>query len=124
MRRSFHVLLLGCLILLFCGKVGAKPIRGSWTGTLTDRICYLHAAKKHDLKLLDGHPCSCIMKCAKDGKSVGLLTSGKYLGFDATGEKIAWKLLLKSNQDEMPPVIVQGVLRDSIIAVSSIKFAN
>jgi hypothetical protein len=64
------------------------------------------------------------MKCAKDGKSVGLLTSGKYLGFDATGEKIAWKLLLKSNQDEMPPVIVQGVLRDSIIAVSSIKFAN
>ena len=117
-------LLFFCYILLLCGQVSAKPVRGSWTGTLVDRTCYLHAAKKHDLKLLDGHERSCVMKCAKDGKSLGLLANDKYFGFDPGGEKLAWKLLTKSIQEETLRVTVLGSLSDSVIAVSSIKLSN
>jgi hypothetical protein len=99
----------------------AKPGRGVWRGVLTDKQCFDHAAKKGELSLLNGHERQCIMKCANDGKSLGIIVSGKYFGFDPSGEKLAWNLLTASHRTTNIVVVVTGTSNDKTIAVKTMK---
>lgn len=91
-----------------------KPTPGTWSGTLIDKHCGsdMTAAK------LPTHEKSCVMKCAKDGKSLGMMVDGKWYAFDKNGEKLGWAILKKTKASANVQVSVEGKLKGDKITVT------
>ena len=68
---------------------------------------------------LASHERSCVMKCAKDGKDLGVMVAGKWYGFDANGEKLGWNILKSSTAKSDVQVNITGTLKDGTIAVKT-----
>ncbi len=98
-------------MFLFTMDAPAKS-GGTWTGTLLDQHCSAkHAANPSD------HETSCVMKCAKNGKGLGMAVDGKWYSFDSKGEKMGWKILKKSKATSNLQVTVNGTLKGDKIIV-------
>lgn len=120
MKKILSPVVVLLLSFLFLGNVVAKSTPGSWTGTLIDQMC----AKKMngDASKIQGHEKACIMSCAKNGKTLGMVVDGKFYHFDRKGETMAWKLLKKSTDGNLQ-VTVNGSVDGDKIAVKSISKA-
>ena len=92
------------------------PSKGSWTGTLVDK----HCGSDMTAEKLPTHKKDCVMKCAKNGKDLGMMVDGKWYAFDAKGEKLAWKLLKGSKADANIQVTVDGTLKGDKITITKI----
>jgi hypothetical protein len=99
------------------------------TGVLIDNHCGEEMAKKEGAtsadiqKAAEGHKKGCLMKCAKDDKSVALMSDGKMMKLDtASAEKAMAYLEEKSHK---PAVTVEATKNeDGTLALAEIKPAK
>ena len=103
------------LILAF---VIALPLAAeTWKSvTLMDGDC---AAKPARIAKADEHQRMCAMKCAITS-GYGAVVDGKFLKFDAKGNKLAKAALEKTDKKDHLRATVQGDLKDGVIHVSSL----
>ena len=84
----------------------------SWSGTLVDVMC-----KGKDLA---GHTRQCALGCAKGGFGV-VLSDGKFVKFDETGNAKALAILKTSVKEKDLKTKVTGTLQGEVIKVESIE---
>ena len=119
--KKFTTLLLALLVafsftaMSSSAKTTAAP--GTWSGTLIDKHCGSHMAADK----LAAHEKACAMKCAKDGKDLGMVVDGKWYAFDKKGEKLGWSILKKSKADANIQVNVEGKLKGDKITVTKMS---
>lgn len=95
--------------MLFAGAVlGAD----SWSGTLVDVMC-----KGKDLA---GHTRQCAVGCAKGGFGL-VLSDGKFLKFDETGNSRALAALKAASKEKDLKTKVTGTMDGDVIRVESIE---
>jgi hypothetical protein len=106
---------LGVFMLAASAPAHAKdqPTSGTWSGTLIDKHCSAKNASDPS-----GHEKSCVMKCAANGKDLGMIVDGKFYSFDKKGEKLGWNILKKSKAENNVQVTVNGKLAGNKISVS------
>ena len=84
----------------------------TWSGHLSDAMCKAKDPTTHTRE--------CILNCAKSG--LGLVTTdGKFLKFDAAGNKKALAALKASKKTENIDAEVSGELNGDTIKVQSIE---
>ena len=91
---------------------GAAFAADSWSGTLVDVMC-----KGKDLA---GHTRQCAVGCAKGGYGV-VLSDGKFIKFDETGNAKALGILKTSTKEKDLKTKVTGTLQGEVIKVESIE---
>jgi hypothetical protein len=102
----------GLLLLGNSATAKDKPTAGTWSGTLIDNHCAAKEASNPS-----SHEKSCTMKCAANGKGLGMIVDGKFYAFDAKGEKLGWSILKKSKASNDIEVTVTGKLSGDKISV-------
>jgi len=79
-----------------------------------------HCSEKADVMAHpEKHSRSCAMQCSKAG--YGAVIDGKYVSFDANGNKLVAEALKSSDKKDHLNVTVTGDMKDGVIAVSSLK---
>lgn len=72
----------------------ADSAKHEYTGTLIDNHCAEDMAGKEDAqKSADAHKKGCLMKCAKDGGGLSLMSDGKLMKLDKDSETKAMDFL-------------------------------
>lgn len=100
------------LLVLSLALVGSVALAETWNGTLMDQMC---SAKKEPAS----HTRQCAIACAKSG--YGILTAdGKYVKFDAAGNKKALAVLTKSTKESDLKATVTGTLQGDVINVATV----
>ena len=94
--------------MLFAGAAFAAD---SWSGTLVDVMC-----KGKDLA---GHTRQCAVGCAKGGFGL-VLSDGKFLKLDETGNSRALAALKASSKEKDLKTKVTGTMDGDVIKVESI----
>ncbi len=94
-----------------------KPAAGTWSGVLIDK----HCGSDMSADKLPSHEKSCVMKCAKDGKNLGMMVDGKWYAFDKKGEKLGWAILKKTKAAANVQVSVEGKLKGDKITVTKMS---
>ncbi len=89
----------------------AAVLAESWTGSIVDVHC-----KGADLA---NHTRDCAIKCARGGYGI-VLSDGKFLKFDETGNAKALAVLKASTKDKDIKGKVTGALNGDLIKVQSI----
>ena len=109
MRKTSLVLLVLALALPLSAE--------TWKNvSLMDGGC----AKKADkLASPDAHTKACALQCEKAG--YGTVVDGKFVKFDAKGNKMAKKALMKSDKKDHLRANVTGEMKDGVIHVSSMN---
>lgn len=88
--------------------------------SLVDQMC---ASKEKVKANPDNHPTSCLLQCADSG--YGIQTQdGKFVKFDAAGNKLALAELKKTSKKDHIRVNVTGEQKGDVIQVSSLKMAD
>lgn len=95
--------------ILFAGAAFAAD---TWSGTLVDVMC-----KGKDLA---GHTRQCAVGCAKGGFGL-VLSDGKFLKFDETGNSKALATLKASTKEKDLKTRVTGSLDGDVIKVESVE---
>jgi len=93
--------------------------RVTFKGPLMEKMCYdMH---KDDIDSFSkDHTKECLVSCgSSDG--FGIVAEGKYVPFDAEGNKKAKALLEKTTKDKNIVVEVEGALKDGVLKVTSLK---
>lgn len=93
-----------------------KPV-STWTGTLVDKHCGHHM----EADKLASHEKACVMKCAKNGKDLGVSVDGTWYSFDKKGEKLGWNILKGSTEDANIHVAITGKMKGHKIHVTSMQ---
>lgn len=113
-------ILLGLALVAFAAATFAAE-KTSVSGVLMDKMCS-GENKTEEKALKHGKDCAEMDHCAKSG--YGLLTKeGKFLTFDAAGNKKAEAFLKSFKGDDSIRVKVEGELDGSSIKVASISEA-
>lgn len=108
MKKAALLLLLTALALPLYAK--------TWKNApLMDTDC---AGEQSKLDNPDKHTRGCARKCAHSG--FGLVLDGKFVKFDAKGNELAAAALEKTEKKDHLRVTVDGEMKDSVIAVSSL----
>ncbi len=90
---------------------GAVALAETWNGTLIDQMCKAKDPVSHTRQ--------CAINCAKSG--FGILTAdGKYVKFDAAGNKKALAVLTKSTKENDLKATVTGTLQGDVIKVATV----
>jgi hypothetical protein len=105
-REEFMKVLMGMLL------AGAAFGAESWSGTLVDVMC-----KGKDLA---GHTRQCAVGCAKGGFGL-VLSDGKFVKFDETGNSKALATLKASTKEKDLKTKVTGTMQGDVINVESIE---
>ena len=113
MKKFFLVL---SIVILTASATFAKGTDSTWTGTLVDKKCS-GKAKHGDMINKERE---CVMRCAKNGKDLGVMISGMWYSFDPKGEKMAWKVIKNSKMDQGVDVVVTGTRKGKKIWVKTI----
>ena len=122
MKKIIALLLLATVGLFVSNSVTiakGTPTASSWTGTLVDK----HCGKHMEADKLASHEKACVMKCAKNGKDLGISINGTWYSFDKKGEQLGWKILKNSTADANVQVTVNGTLKGNKIHVTSMQKA-
>ena len=103
-------------LLMVTGSVSAKdkPTAGTWSGTLIDKHCGAKATAAD----VSAHEKACTMKCAANGKGLGMIVDGKWYSFDTKGEKLGWSILKSSKATGNVQVTVNGKITGDEIFVT------
>ena len=109
----FLAIAVGLLLLGNSATAKDKPTVGTWSGTLIDKHCSAKEASNPS-----GHEKACVMKCAANGKNLGMIVDGKFYSFDTKGEKLGWSILKKSKAESDIEVTVTGKLSSNKISVA------
>jgi hypothetical protein len=120
MKKFLALLLVATTALLVSSTVTIakdKPASTTWTGTLIDKHCGAHA----EADKLAAHEKACVMKCAKNGKDLGVSIDGTWYSFDKKGEKLGWSILKSATADANIQVKVNGTLKGNKIHVASME---
>ncbi len=103
-------------------KVEKKPAN-MWHGYIVDAMCAKGMAKNSEtaMKKAMNHTRDCALheECASSG--FGIFMDGKYVKFDASGDKMAKEMLVKSKTEKNIMVEVQGEMKGDVLAVASIS---
>ncbi len=117
MTRAFVCILLVCLVAgagLAAGKVTVQ-------GFLVDRMCASqHGAEGEKFGVKHGRDCALMPDCVKSGYGV-LTADGKFLKFDAEGDKRAQAALKSSKKKDNLTVTVTGTQEGDTLQVTSLK---
>lgn len=84
----------------------------NWTGTVVDVMC-----KGKDVA---GHTRQCALSCAKGGYGL-VLSDGKFVKFDETGNAMALTKLKSSSKDKDLKAKVSGKLDGDVIQVATLE---
>jgi hypothetical protein len=95
--------------VLFAGAAFAAE---TWSGTVVDVMC-----KGKDLA---GHTRQCAVGCAKGGFGL-VLSDGKFLKFDETGNSKALAALKASSKEKDLKTKITGTLEGDVIKVESVE---
>ncbi|MBI3682851.1 MAG: hypothetical protein HY235_20960 [Acidobacteria bacterium] len=93
-------------------SAGALAFADSWTGTIVDVMC-----KGKDVA---NHTRQCALSCARGGYGL-VLSDGKFVKFDETGNATALSRLKSSTKDKDMKARVTGKLDGDLIRVESIE---
>ena len=96
------------LTLAFSGLLLAE----SWTGTVVDVLC-----KGKDIA---SHTRQCALSCSKGGYGL-VLSDGKFVKFDETGNAMALTKLKASAKDKDMKAKVSGKLDGDVIQVATLE---
>ena len=118
---SIVLMLAMSFVLTTNAPAKSKPVAGTWSGTLVDKMCAEKIIKKGDMSKMKEHEKSCMMTCGKGAKNLGVVVDGAFYSFDAKGNKMAWKLMKNSKADSDIQVTVDGKLKGKRIWVSKIE---
>lgn len=116
---SLLLITVGFLVSTTVSTAKNTPTASTWTGTLIDKHCGSHI----EAEKLTTHEKTCVMKCAKNGKDLGISVNGTWYSFDKNGEKLGWKILKNSTADANIQVKVNGTLKGKKIHVTSMEVA-
>jgi hypothetical protein len=99
-------------ILLVTAAFAGLASAENWTGTLIDTMCKGKDAANHTRQ--------CALGCAKGGYGL-VLSDGKFVKFDETGNAKALAALKASNKDKELKAKVTGKLDGDLIEVESVE---
>jgi hypothetical protein len=123
MKKITRIILVVALSLFVTtGMSSAKNTpapTSTWTGTLIDKHCGRHM----EAGKLESHEKACVMKCAKNGKDLGVSIDGTWYSFDKKGEKLGWSILKSATADANIQVQVTGKLKGHKIFVTNMQKA-
>lgn len=122
MKKITRIILVVALSLFVTTSLTSaknSPAPSTWTGTLVDKHCGRHM----EAGKLESHEKACVMKCAKNGKDLGVSIDGKWYSFDKKGEKLGWAILKNATADANIQVNVTGTLKGNKIHVTSMQKA-
>jgi hypothetical protein len=103
------------LTLVISAPLAAAPIEG----ILVDKACSAET-KSHDAAKGHSRDCALMDDCKSSG--FGIVTKdGKFLKFDAAGDKMALEALGKSTKENNFAVTVDGMVEADSIKVKSLK---
>jgi len=110
-----------CAIVLWLLAPGlaAAAEKTAVSGVLMDKACSAEN-KTIEKALKHGKDCALMADCVKSGYGV-LTAEGKFLAFDAAGNKKASAFLKKFKGDDSIKIKVDGTLENSTLKVSTIK---
>jgi hypothetical protein len=106
MKRTFTVFSANLIL------AGVMMAATSWNGTVVDVMC-----KGKDLA---NHTSKCAVNCAKGGYGL-VLSDGKFVKFDETGNAKALAALKATSKEKDIKAKVTGTLEDDVIKVESIE---
>ncbi len=106
-------------VLLAAAALAVAGGKTTVSGVLMDKMCSSEN-NTTEKALKHGKDCATMEDCAKSGYGV-LTAEGKFLTFDATGNKTAAAFLKQFKGDDTIKVRVEGTLEDSTLRVTSIK---
>lgn len=92
--------------------LSAAAFAESWSGTIVDSSC-----KTKDLA---SHTKSCVLGCAKSGLGL-VLSDGKFVKFDETGNTKAVEALKASAKDKDLKAKITGKLDGEVIKVEKVE---
>jgi hypothetical protein len=110
------------LVVLACAVVGVASLRASDVTTVKGFLMDVSCQAKHpgDAEFAEGHEKDCLQMCAKSG--FGVLTSeGKFVKFDAEGNKKVESFVKETSADGAWKVEVTGVMKGEKMTVQSIS---
>lgn len=99
------------ILVLSLALIGSAALAETWNGTLMDAMCKDKDAASHTRE--------CAINCAKSG--FGIVTAdGKFVKFDAAGNKQALAVLNKSTKEKDLKAAVTGTLKGGVINVATV----
>jgi len=100
-------------------KTAQKAEKITFKGPLMDKMCYDGHKNEVD-SFCKTHTKACLVSCGSHG-GFGVVADGKYIPFDAEGNKKAKALLEKTTKDKNMVVEAEGTLKDGVLTVTSLK---
>ena len=123
MLRILSVLVLSTLVAVSGYAQDAKKVeKTKVTGYVVDAMCAKGMAKKENpMEKAAMHTKQCALEegCAASG--FGVFSDGKYHKFDKKGDELALALIKESKTEKGMIVEVEGMQKDDMLAVASIK---
>jgi hypothetical protein len=91
-------------------------------GYVVDQMCGKGMAKKpNPMEKAAGHTRDCALEDACSASGYGIFSDGKYVKFDAAGNKLAKEAIEKSKREKGLYFEVKGTVNGEMLAVSSVK---
>lgn len=116
MRTFLKLLAVAALVLTLVSIVAAAEFEG----ILIDKACSASAVKGGEkVALAHTRDCALMPACIKSG--YGIYTNGKFIPFDAAGNKQALAALKASNKADNLRVTVTGEQSGNLLKVQSLK---
>lgn len=120
MRKSVASMILLTLAFTYASLATAREGKTTLTGYLMDRMCSSRVLSAADWKAAaKKHTKECATECAESG--YGIVSDGKYYGFDAQGNKLADVLLKQTKKTAGISIEVTGTLQGETFNVDSLK---
>ena len=123
MLRILSVIMLSTLVALSGSAQDQKKVEKiKLTGYVVDAMCAKGMAKKENpMEKASMHTKQCAMEEACAASGFGVFSDGKYHKFDKKGDELALALIKESKTEKGMMVEVEGMQKDDMLAVVSIK---
>lgn len=124
MKRMASVLILAVLVAGAVPGQEKKTGGESWkmNGYVVDQMCAKGMAKKaHPMEKAAGHTKECALEEACAASGYGIFSNGKWMKFDAAGDKLAKQAIEKSKREKGLMFEVTGTIDGEVLAVTGLK---
>jgi len=124
MKRMVSVLMLAVLVSVAGSGQDKKAGEESLTlkGYVVDQMCAKGMAKKaNPMEKAAGHTKECALEEACAASGYGIFSNGKWLKFDAAGDKLAKQAIEKSKREKGLMFEVTGTRDGDALAVTGLK---
>jgi hypothetical protein len=123
MLRILSVIILSTLVAASGYAQDAKKVeKTTVTGYIVDAMCAKGMAKKENpMEKAAMHTKQCALEEACAASGFGVFSDGKWHKFDKKGDELALALIKESKTEKGMIVEVEGMQKDDVLAVASIK---